>query len=77
MERGGSGGGLGQHHVSKHFSKKPSSVIKSWRRGLARARFLEAALTQPGLQNRKALGIAQLGSKVTAEGDRERRHSNN
>lgn len=72
---GAPGEALNKHHVSKRFSGKPSSVLKSLRRGLARPSFLEAAPNQPGFQNREALGIAQLGSQVTAEGDTGRPHS--
>lgn len=73
---GGSGGGLKQHCVSKHFSKMPLRRIKSLRAGLARPCFLEVSPTQLGSQNKMALGTAQFGSKVMVEGDTERPRSN-
>lgn len=50
------------------------SLIKSLRKGRIGPCFLQAAPTQAGLQSRVALGIAQLGSKLTVEGDREGPH---
>lgn len=73
---GGSGGGLEQHCVSKHFAKMPLRIIKSLRAGLSRPCFPEVAPTQLGLQNKTALGTAQFGSKVMAERHTERPRSN-